>query len=123
MQILTDNPYLNAARTVSAERHLRTWLVGGAVRDGLLGLPIDDWDIAVERDAIPLARAVANRLLADFYVLDSEHDTARVIAHGVTLDFARLRDADIEHDLAARDFTINALAIDLQQPDRLIDLF
>ncbi len=120
---IVDNPYLNAVRAVSAERHVRVWLVGGAVRDGLLGLPCDDWDLAVERDAIPLARAVANRLVADFYVLDAEHDTARVIVDGVTLDFARLRDADLDHDLAARDFTINACAIDLQQPDRLIDLF
>ncbi|MBI5565836.1 MAG: HD domain-containing protein [Chloroflexi bacterium] len=124
MPITPDNVYLNTARQICTERHVRAWLVGGAVRDLLLGLPVGDWDIAVERDAIGAARAAANRLLADVYVLDAEHDTARVIAaDGTIVDFARLRDNDIERDLAARDFTVNALAIDLQQPDRLIDLF
>ena len=47
-----DNLYLNTARQICAERHVRAWLVGGAVRDLLLGLPVGDWDIAVERDAI-----------------------------------------------------------------------
>jgi putative nucleotidyltransferase with HDIG domain len=39
------------------------------------------------------------------------------------IDFARLRDGDLDRDLAGRDFTINALAIDLDQPDRIIDRF
>jgi putative nucleotidyltransferase with HDIG domain len=121
--IIPDNVYLNTAHAVCTERGVRAWLVGGAVRDLLLGLPVDDWDIAVERDAIGAARATANRLRADVYVLDAEHDTARVIVADQTIDFARLRNDSIERDLAARDFTLNALAIDLQQPDRLIDLF
>jgi putative nucleotidyltransferase with HDIG domain len=102
---------------------VRAWLVGGAVRDTLLGRAVHDWDIAVERDAIPLARATANRLAADIYVLDAERDTARVLIDGMTIDFAGLRGVTLETDLAARDFTINAMAIDLDQPDRVIDLF
>lgn len=124
MPVTLDNVYLNTARQICAERHVQAWLVGGAVRDLLLGLPVGDWDIAVERDAIGAARATANRLQADVYVLDADHDTARVIAaDGTIVDFARLRDDNIELDLTARDFTINALAIDLHQPDQLIDLF
>ncbi len=124
MQIALDNLYLNTARQICAERHVRAWLVGGAVRDLLLGVPVGDWDIAVERDAIGAARATANRLLADVYILDAEHDTARVIAaDGTIIDFAGLRDGGIELDLTARDFTVNALAIDLHQPDQVIDLF
>jgi putative nucleotidyltransferase with HDIG domain len=57
------------------------------------------------------------------YVLDAELDVARVLLDDTMIDFARLRDADLDLDLASRDFTINALAIDLDQPDRIIDRF
>ncbi len=120
--ILESEPMITA-RAVCAERGIRAWLVGGAVRDWMLGRPIHDWDLAVERDAIPLARVTANRLNADVYVLDAERDTARVLIGDAAIDFAALRDATLETDLAARDFTINAMAVDLDQPDRLIDLF
>jgi putative nucleotidyltransferase with HDIG domain len=119
---LLQSSLISTVQAVCREREVHAWLVGGAVRDGLLGRPIHDWDIAVEHDAIALARITADRLGADVYVLDAEHDTARVIVKEVFVDFARLRDDSIEADLAARDFTINALAIDLDQPDRLIDL-
>ncbi len=118
----SDDPLLSAARSVCARQGVRVWLVGGAVRDLWLGAPVRDWDLAVERDAIGAARAIANVLRADVYVLDAEHDTARVIYGDAHLDLAGLRGRSIEEDLKARDFTINALAIDLQQPDRLIDL-
>jgi putative nucleotidyltransferase with HDIG domain len=117
-----DTPLLHAAHAVCRERGVRVWLAGGAVRDAVLGRPIHDWDLAVERDAIALARATANRLQGDVYVLDAEHDTARVIVGGVPIDFAGLRGRTLEADLLARDFTINALAIDLDQPERVIDV-
>lgn len=123
MQVEIDSPLITAARQICHERGVRAWLVGGAVRDALLGRSIHDWDIAVERNAIPIARATADRLGADVYVLDAEHDTARVLLGDIVIDFAGLRDATLEADLAARDFTINAMALDLDQPDRLIDLF
>ncbi len=117
------SPLIETVRQICVERGVRAWLVGGAVRDGLLGRVVHDWDLAVERDAIPLARSVANRLDADVYVLDAEHDTARVILADTTIDFARLRGDNLAGDLAARDFTINAMAIDLDRPADVIDLF
>ena len=119
---ILDSPLIAAAQAVCVQRSVRSWLVGGAVRDVLLGRAVHDWDLAVEHDAIALARATADRLAADVYVLDAEHDIARVIVDGEVIDFARLRGGSIERDLTERDFTINALAIDLDQPDRLIDL-
>lgn len=106
-----------AVRRVAGERGVRLWPVGGAVRDALLGRPIHDWDFAVERDALGLARAVADVLGGDFYPLDAERDTGRVILKTesgarLELDFAVLRGATLEADLAARDFTVNALAVD-----------
>lgn len=118
----SDDPLLSAARSVCARQGVRVWLVGGAVRDLWLGASVRDWDLAVERDAIGVARAIANALQADVYVLDAEHDTARVIHGDAHLDLAGLRGRSIEEDLKARDFTINALAIDLNEPDQLIDL-
>jgi poly(A) polymerase len=117
------SPLIAVVKQVCAERNIRAWLVGGAVRDLLLGREVHDWDIAVARDAIRLARATADRLKADVYVLDADLDVARVLAGDTMIDFARLRDADLDRDLAGRDFTINALAIDLGQPDRIIDRF
>jgi putative nucleotidyltransferase with HDIG domain len=117
------SPLITTVRQLCAERHIRAWLVGGAVRDVLLGRDVHDWDIAVERDAIPLARATADRLNADVYVLEADLDMARVLVADTMIDFARLRDANLDLDLAGRDFTINAMAIDLQQPDRIVDPF
>jgi len=118
-----NSPLITTVKEICAARRVRAWLVGGAVRDVLLGRDVHDWDIAVERNAIPLARATADRLRADVYVLDAERDVARVLVDDATIDFARLRDVDLDRDLAGRDFTINAMAIDLDQPGRVIDRF
>jgi putative nucleotidyltransferase with HDIG domain len=95
------------------------WLVGGSVRDLLLGRDIHDWDFAVAEQGCMLARKVANALHAAYYPLDNERDTGRVVVtdphthRPVMLDFAVLRGATLEEDLRRRDFTVNALAITL----------
>ena len=94
------------------------YLVGGAVRDLLTNRISPDFDFAVPSNGISLARTVANALKADFMVLDSERDTGRVvIIEGETytyLDFAAYRGATLEDDLRDRDFTINAMALNLR---------
>jgi poly(A) polymerase len=102
------------------------FLVGGAVRDGLLGLTIHDLDFAVCGDSILLARNVAHKLKGVFFILDPARKTARVICKNadksnVTLDFAMMQGATIIEDLQQRDFTINAIALDIQNPSLLID--
>lgn len=100
---------------IAGERDVRVWLVGGCVRDLLLGRSVHDWDFATDRDALGMARAVADHLGGAFYPLDEERDTGRVIVRRegrrVELDFARLRGPDLESDLRDRDFTINAMAV------------
>jgi tRNA nucleotidyltransferase/poly(A) polymerase len=93
------------------------YLVGGAVRDMLLNRISHDLDFALPSNGIALARRVANDLNADFMSLDQERDTGRVIvteSDGTRtfLDFATYRGKDLEEDLRARDFTINAIAFD-----------
>jgi len=111
-------------RELARERAIKIWLVGGAVRDLLLERPLHDWDFAVDRDATTLARAVGDALGGFFFLLDEERGTARVVLETregprVELDFALLRGPDLVADLAERDFTINAMALD--EADGLVD--
>ncbi len=102
------------------------YLVGGAVRDLLLGRDGHDLDFAVQGPTRALAKSVANHLGGAFYVMDEERDTTRVVltdtqGQRLLLDFASLRADTLEADLRARDFTLNAMAFDVTQPDHLID--
>ncbi len=91
--------------------------VGGCVRDLLMGRPLHDLDLVVAGDAVALARATARAFRAAFVLLDEENGVARVVLRGregrpdSTIDFARMRGADLRADLAARDLTINAMAM------------
>ncbi len=101
------------------------YLVGGAVRDVMLGRASHDLDFAVPVDGIKLARRIANKLKGAFYPLDKERDNGRVVliqedGARAVMDFAAYRGADIEADLRDRDFTINAIAYDLVN-DTILD--
>src|SRR5881409_2927802 len=88
------------------------WIVGGAIRDELLGRPIVDLDVALaepERAARRFARSSGGAP----FPLSERHGAWRVALDGArTVDFTPLAGA-IEDDLATRDFTINAIAIPL----------
>lgn len=91
------------------------YIVGGAVRDAYLHRPVHDLDLAVPANAIKLARRIANRLDADFYILDQDRDVGRVLVDKgrLVIDVARFRGDALMADLADRDFTFNAMAVDL----------
>jgi tRNA nucleotidyltransferase/poly(A) polymerase len=85
------------------------WLVGGAVRDELLGRELVDLDIAVP-DPHQAARTFAKRAGGAPFALSERHGAWRVaLEDGRTVDFTPLP-GPIEDDLATRDFTINAIA-------------
>jgi len=117
--------------TVRSAARQRVYLVGGAVRDLLLGRGRADVDLMVEGDASALA--------AELGGANAEHDrfgAVKVDVEGHEIDIVGARTeiyekpgalptvtpaASIEEDLARRDFTINAMAIPLQGEPRLID--
>lgn len=110
--LLSRSP-LPQIRATAAEHGAAVLCVGGAVRDALLGRPAGDIDIAVAGeldDFVELfARHCGRRPVA---ISDPWRDTRRVMLGDVQVDIGRML-GDEHQDLAARDFTINAMAVRL----------
>jgi poly(A) polymerase len=88
------------------------WIVGGALRDELIGRPVRDVDVAVAGDAARAARALAADVRGPVFRLSEAFGAWRVIDRRAerVYDFAPLQGEAIEEDLAKRDFTVNAMA-------------
>jgi poly(A) polymerase len=91
------------------------WIAGGAVRDAALGRDVTDLDLAVAGDPGPVAKALGRELGDHAFELSAEFGTWRVVAptRGWQIDVSALRGDSIEADLAARDFTVGAVAVPL----------
>jgi tRNA nucleotidyltransferase (CCA-adding enzyme) len=128
---------LEACAALCRQQGLRLFLVGGPVRDLLLDAASIDLDLAIEGDAGALATELA-QAIGGRAVLHPRFGTARVSSHELHLDLAGTRRETYPHpgalpavqparlaeDLARRDFTINAMALQLA-PDAgdLVDPF
>jgi tRNA nucleotidyltransferase/poly(A) polymerase len=136
------SPWRQRALHALRAQPLPVYIVGGTVRDALLGRDSCDLDLAVaaapgaageppllgmpsgaeSRPALALTRFLANALHGAFVVLDSERDVGRIVLHsGEHVDVAALRAEGIEADLWARDFTVNAMAVPLERLEELLD--
>ncbi|MGC1167100.1 MAG: HD domain-containing protein [Solirubrobacterales bacterium] len=111
---LRDAPLVTATRRALGGAE-GIWIVGGAVRDAALGRQVTDLDLAVAGDPGRVARAVAAELGEHAFELSAEFGTWRVVAkdRGWQVDATVLRGDGIDADLAARDFTIGAVAVPL----------
>jgi poly(A) polymerase len=115
-QALAAAPSIAAARTALEEHPGQVWIVGGAIRDALLGQPVADADLAVERGREEeVARAVARVAGGSAFSLSEEFATWRAVApvDGWHVDVSGLRAESVDDDLRARDFTVNAIALPL----------
>ncbi len=110
---------IDAVRAVFAGRE--AWIVGGAVRDRLLGRGTSDLDVSLPDDPKDAARALARATGGAAFRLSGAFGAWRVVGpgHAWHVDLVVLRDGDIDADLAARDFTVNAMAEPLAGGDLL----
>ncbi|MBI4897367.1 MAG: HD domain-containing protein [Actinobacteria bacterium] len=88
------------------------WVVGGTLRDALIGRSLTDVDLAVSGDVKRAAQAVHGRVGGDIFGLSERFGTWRVqpASAAWTIDLTALRGDTIEQDLALRDFSVNAMA-------------
>lgn len=105
---------------------MQIYLVGGAVRDIILGKKVRDFDFVIEGLVRPVGRNLANELNGKFYVLDDDRNMVRVLLNADSdeyycIDISQLNGSTLEEDLYSRDFTINAIAIDFIQKNKFID--
>jgi tRNA nucleotidyltransferase (CCA-adding enzyme) len=129
---------IEKAGALAAGRRLDLYLVGGVVRDILLGRASSDLDLVAEGDAIGLAEALAERVGGKL-VVHRRFGTAKIRTGNLTIDVAmaraetyarpgalpRVRPGSIQDDLARRDFAVNAMALrlDTHRFGRLVDPF
>lgn len=122
---LREHPLLRRIATVARGRgRLPIYLVGGVLRDALLGRPFSPDIDLVAPDPLAFARALEQAFAGKAVALDER--CQRVIfpwGEGrARVDIAPLRGSDIEEDLHLRDFTMNAIAAPLgEEPIRLFD--
>lgn len=108
-------PIYNFARL----KKVKLYLVGGVLRDLILKRKKEnpDFDFCLKKGALNFGRLLSKQLRAAYVVLDTEHGACRLVKRIegklYTFDFTDFRAPILEKDLLHRDFTINALALEL----------
>jgi tRNA nucleotidyltransferase/poly(A) polymerase len=107
------------------------YLVGGAVRDMFLDRQSYDLDFVTGGDAMKIARRLADDIDAAYFPLDFERKIARLVLNPdesrstknrpIRIDISAFQGADLQADLLARDFTINAMALEVFSKQTLVD--
>lgn len=127
-------------KKISLIQNQNAYLIGGIVRDLLLGVPNEDIDIVVSKDAYTFAQEFSKFFQVEKIVSHEKFKTATVfLKNSYSIDIATLRseyyqyptalptveEGTIRDDLFRRDFTINALAIDIGNKNfgKIIDYF
>jgi poly(A) polymerase len=118
--ILKKQELLKEVFKFAKKRKIRLYLVGGILRDLLLGRDKEnlDFDFCLKKGAINFGKKLAKKIKAGFVVLDKEHGACRLVKKAkdriYTLDFTDFRDKTLKKDLGHRDFTINSIALRLE---------
>jgi putative nucleotidyltransferase with HDIG domain len=127
---LKEIPYISLITRIAQKRKTKVWLVGGFLRDIYLGIDknLTDFDFCLEHNVTRFVREFSRAISSKFIVLNERQLTLRVIlkrsSRTYTFDFAALRGKDIYQDLSLRDFSINTLAVNLNdRKSGIIDYF
>jgi putative nucleotidyltransferase with HDIG domain len=127
--------YIDDIANLALKNNYDVYVVGGYVRNLLLGIPIIDIDILVVGDAIEFANLCAKSFNTKLAAIYNRFGTALLNLGEYKIEFASARKesyssesrkpkvtlSDLQNDLSRRDFTINALAVSLKNPDKIID--
>ncbi len=117
----------NAVGEMGVSSNNPTFLVGGYVRDLLMGKTGNDIDILVENDGIGFAQKLSKKLKAEGFVAYEKFGTAQIILDDLKVEIATARTetyssdsrnpkvvfTNINEDLSRRDFTVNAIAVSI----------
>lgn len=111
---------LASLAAIAAREKKSLYIVGGFVRDSLLGKESRDVDMVVKDEAEQFAKHVAWLLRGEYELLDSFNQFSRVTVDAddgkpLFLDFSLMKGGRLEEDLCNRDFTVNAMAVSLDE--------
>jgi poly(A) polymerase len=117
-KILQKHPVMKSIYRVSQEVGTPIYLVGGAVRDLLMGItPEKDFDFVMEDNLVKSARLFSRIFEGNFFPLSSDPPNYRVVLlhsnQRIEVDFSGFRGDDLCYDLTNRDFTVNAIALEV----------
>ncbi len=107
---ILDDPIVRLVTEEASKHKVRLYIVGGAVRDHILGRPHRDYDFIIEGDPYHLLRSLGIFFETKYFPLGRGEKVYRLVKGGKVLDFSTLSGKDIMDDLSRRDFTINAIA-------------
>jgi len=116
-QVIRKDPILFRLSRLAKEKKIPLFLVGGYLRDLLLGTPGKDYDFVLPKDASLFIETIEEALHLQFFKVGKEEmntTTYRVIKEGMSVDLTFLQGETIKEDLRRRDFTVNTLAFSLQ---------
>jgi poly(A) polymerase len=106
---------------LAKDKRVKLYLVGGILRDLILKREKQnpDFDFCIKKGAIGFGRALSKSIKCGFVILDKDRGYCRLVkkikGRLYTLDFTDFRGGNLEEDLLHRDFTVNAMALDLDK--------
>lgn len=137
MTIKIKHKEIKSISGIASELNTDAYLVGGYVRDTILGIDCTDIDIMVIGDAISFAEKTAKYFKKELSAVYKNFGTALLNVNNLKIEFSSARKesysrdsrkpevelSNLVDDLSRRDFTINALAFPLRGKNEIIDLF
>ena len=129
MKYKLENTYLKKIGNIADENNFKVFVVGGYVRDFIIGISDKDIDLMILGDGIKFAEIVANKYNKSLDAVYKNFETALLNIEDHQIEFASARkesyergsrkphveSADLNEDLSRRDFTINAMAIGINK--------